>query len=133
MCYVQKILPFLGLIINFIFGGLFLLFRVVTILLSIKNMLFCISVNMFIANFRVFSSCVAVFFTSSISNLLTYMALILVRNYLLIHKIVNNNFSFMSNFSSKGSLMLIYLALLSIINYPPAYTFFLKIELMTIL
>jgi len=133
ICYMQKVLPFLGLMANYIFGGLFLLFRVITILLSIKNILFCMSVNMFVANFRVFSSCVAVFFTSSIRNLLTYMILILIRNYLLIYKLINNNFSFMSNFNTKRSPVLIYLALLSIINYPPAYTFFLKIELISIL
>jgi len=61
MCYLQKILPFLGLMVNFI-GGSFLLFGIVTILLSIKNiMLLCVSVNIFIANLRVFSSCEAGF------------------------------------------------------------------------
>ena len=132
MCYLQKILPFLGLMANFIFGGSFLLFRVVTILLSIKNMLFCISVNIFIANLRVFSSCVAVFFSSSLRNLFTYMILILIRNYLLIFKLAHNNFSFISNFRAKGSVFMVYLILLSIINYPPAYSFFLKVELISI-
>ena len=132
ICYLQKILPFLGLIANFIFGGLFLLFRLITILLSIKNILFCISVNIFIANLRVFRSCVAVFFSSSLSNLFTYMILMFIRNYLLVFKLAHNNFSFISNFRVKGSVFMVYLVLLSIINYPPAYSFFLKVELISI-
>lgn len=116
---------------NFI-GGPFLLFGVVTILLSIKNiMLLCVSVNIFIANLRVFSSCVAVFFSSSLRNLFTYIVL-MIRNYTLIFKLVHNNFSFISNFRAKGSVFMVYLILLSIINYPPAYSFFLKVELISI-